>query len=348
MLKTVATTFSLSHSYGRDEISIIRSTERQIEEVFAQNKNLLCNMTWFGPQFNNGGWASVEQLANTGVKFDNLFLLAIIDPVYITNEQIDWMRQIFDIKRTFKIGMWADSKYEWNFHAIVTGQHMPDYPIEHLLMKDPSYTFICYQRKPRSHRIEFTRLLESTGLIHRGIVTLGGDNTEDQMYGLGQYAPTIKIDDPATNYTPDGSFSLFGGVPNDLVSLGRLDLWQNHFLNVVSETEFNEWHPRFVTEKTWKPILGLRPFIIHGQRSIYAWLHANGFRTFNHYWPHVPVETKDDQHGNVLSVIEFLSEKSNSELSAMYEEMLPDLLYNKERYKEFAKEQKHKMENLFQ
>ena len=132
------------------------------------------------------------------------------------------------------------------------------------------------------------------------------------------------------------------------VTLGQLSIWQQHFLNVISETEFNQWHRRFVTEKTWKPIFGMRPFIIHGQTRIYAWLRDQGFRTFNHYWPHVDVEISEDQHGTVMSVLHWLCDMSRTDLESMYRDMLPDLHYNRERFLEFSQEQYHKMHHIFE
>ena len=69
--------------------------------------------------------------------------------------------------------------------------------------------------------------------------------------------------------------------------------------------------------------------------------------TFNHYWPHISIEKNEDQHGAILEVIHFLCSKSQYELMDLYQIMLPDLVHNKERYIEFANEQKNKMHHLF-
>ena len=127
----------------------------------------------------------------------------------------------------------------------------------------------------------------------------------------------------------------------------RCDLPANadSYIHLVTETSVC---PRiFVSEKTWKPIMGLRPFIIHGQISIYKWLQNNGFKTFSKYWSHIDIENDSDQHGNVVKVIDFLSSRRTEELFTMYQDMYEDLVYNRNRFFEFAKEQKYKMENLF-
>jgi hypothetical protein len=348
-MNVIGTTFPANHQYGPDEIEIFKSTADQINEKFAGQRNLLINTTWFGPQFANGEWEKVEKLIASNATFDNLFLLSVIDPVYLTEDDIKYLESNLKTKSTYRIGMFDGSKLEWNFHSIVSAKHCCDLPADTLKLVDPVYAFLLYQRKPRRHRVELTRLLIEQGFHSKGIITLGTNKNSSYDWTEGLGSELLAIDDPPGNYhhgndKPDD----FGGIPNDLVTLGRLDIWQRHFLNVASETEFNQWHPRFVTEKTWKPIIGLRPFVIHGQSSVYSWLQNNGFQTFNHYWSHIPCDTGDDQHGNVLDVIDFLCKKSKEELVCMYADMLPVLEYNRSRFFEFAQEQKYKMNHLFQ
>jgi hypothetical protein len=346
MIEKIGTTFPASWQYGPDEIEIFDSTVRQIDQHFPDSRNLVINTTWFGSQFDNSGWRRILDLQ---AKFDNLFLLAVIDPIYLLDTDLQFIIDKFSIKQVHRIGMFADSVYEWNFHSVSVRRHCPQYSVQDLTLTDPQYVYMLYQRKPRLHRVEITNLILERNLDKKGILTLGDNNGSNYDWTQGRGIPSlITIDDSPQNYKHNGSKTDFGGIPNDLVSLGRLDLWQKHFLNIISETEFDNWTPRFITEKTWKPIIGLRPFIIHGQTSIYHWLRDMGFQTFNDYWSHIPIESSDDQHGTVLSVIDWLGSKSKEQLLEMYNDMLPRLIYNSERYQEFSKEQEYKMHNLFQ
>ena len=124
-----------------------------------------------------------------------------------------------------------------------------------------------------------------------------------------------------------------------------MDIWQHHFLTIVGETEFNPWDNMFITEKTWKPIFGLRPFLINGQTKIYKYLRDNGFKTFTHYFD---VELEDVKEFQVHDrIIDALKSLSNKNLIDMYSDMLPDLRHNRDRFFEFAKEQKIKIDNLW-
>ena len=94
----------------------------------------------------------------------------------------------------------------------------------------------------------------------------------------------------------------------------------------------------------------MRPFHIHGNPRSYQWLRNNGFKTFNHYWNHIPVETVNEsygQHDALMQVINWLCDMNKNEIEQMYQDMLPDLRYNKHRFREFSDEQHYKMQNIF-
>lgn len=344
MVESIGTTFPSGWQYGKEEIDIFHATIKQVDLKFPSSRNLVINTTWFGPQFNNNEWQKILDLNG---EYDNLFLLAVIDPIYLTKPDQDFIIEKFKIKNVYFLGMFADSPYEWNFHAAVMSEKSPNYTDRDLLLDDPVHRYLLYQRKPRLHRIEITKILVEQGMIEHGIVTLGNNDGSTYDWSQGTEGPVLVIDDSPSKYHHNGKTTDYAGIPNDLVSLGRIDIWKNHFLNIVSETEFDNWQPRFVTEKTWKPIIGMRPFVIHGQTSIYQWLRKNGFHTFNHYWPHVPIEESEDQHGNVMSVLHWLCDMDKESLISMYQDMLPSLRHNRERFLEFGREQYHKIHHLF-
>ena len=345
MVTRIGTHFPLDWPYGNDELEIFNKTEIQIDKHYTNQRNLLINTTWFGSQFDNTCWTEAMNLEG---EFDNLFLLCIIDPVYLFEEDLQKIINKYKIKKIHKIGMYEGESLEWNFHALIANDRMPEYTEEQVLMQSADFAYMLYQRKPRLHRIEITNILrEQPHLLERGIVTLGGVAKDGTDWQQGQEVVPMTIDDlPSAYNQKQGDHDDHAGVPNDLVTIGRLDLWQNHFLNVVSETEFDEWKPVFMTEKIWKPMIGLRPFHVHGNPRSYQWLRDRGFRTFNHYWKHLPVETAG-QHNALMDVINHLVDMPKSEVEQMYLDMLPDLRYNKERLTEFSDEQKYKMENIF-
>ena len=349
MLTKIGTTFPRNWTYGSEEIEIFEKTAQQIQSQFPDKRNLLINTTWFGPQFDNGEWQKIKKLFSDNARFDNLFLLSVIDPLYLTQKDISEICLRFGIKETYRIGMFDDSKYEWNFHAIVGDHLMPKYESNDVMLKSCDKDFLCYQRKPRAWRVDFTKLLQENNLLENGIITLGAKTENDHDWSEGRSWEPITLDESHEPYRNDGQNNEkhYGGIPNDLVTVGNLDIWNQCFLYISSETVFNHWEPVFVNERIWKPMIGLRPYIVQGNPKTYGWLEKNGFKTFNKYWPHIDLEHSVDVLNDHVRVLKFLASKSMDDKMSIYQDMLPDLIYNKQRFYEFSKEQKHKMENIF-
>ena len=122
--------------------------------------------------------------------------------------------------------------------------------------------------------------------------------------------------------------------------------WKHHFLHIVGGTSQSRWN-QFLTQIDFKPIIGMRPFLINGQTQNYKFWQRNGFRTFNHYFSGLDFERTDTVHATLIDAIQQLSKLSNSELLAMYDTMLPDLIHNRQRWYAWADEQKDQVENLF-
>jgi hypothetical protein len=216
-------------------------------------------------------------------------------------------------------------------------------------MSSPEWLYLSYNRKPRVHRIQFVNELVKNQIDSLGIITLGRD--VDNIYA--QEAQAIKyfdIGESPNDYASEGNWHLnedTHGIPQNLHSLGNMKIWQNHFLNIIGETEFNPWDHMFITEKTWKPMLGLRPFVINGQTKIYSYLRDNGFKTFNHYWPHIDIEN-GNVHETIVQLIFYLQSLGKDKLMELYKEMWPDLKHNQQRFFVFAKEQEYKLNHIFE
>lgn len=331
MLKTLGVTFTRSSQWYKTQIELISNIEEQINAQFPNDINLLINMTWFGPQFtNNNEYAKFLEYIRYQL-VDNIFLLASEDPCFFNKQETKQLIIDSRASQSFLLGHF-DTEYNFNFHSTVIGDFFPKYLEDELLLKDAKYTFLNYNRKPREHRKQLVDQLDKTQLSQFGIVTLGNDRDLDETVDEYQEG----------NWGMDNDL----GIPHDISSLGRLGYWQKHFLTVVSETDFEDHLWTFITEKTWKPIIGLRPFVINGQLEVYRWLRKNGFKTFNKYWSHIDLETCniDDIHKNICELIQWLQTQN---LNQMYLDMLPDLRYNKKRFNEFAIEQQHKMKNIF-
>lgn len=340
----LGTTFPPDYQWHVDEHEIINCLLSQIEKIWPDSINLLVNTTWFGPQFDNGLYEDFIARSEQS-KIDNLFFLAAADPVFLNSPQLEQLVDISGCHTVRYLGHF-DSPYRFNFHSLVLPKYFRTYERRDLILDQADWIFVNYNRKPREHRTALVKLLLNRRLTHHGIISLGENNDIYSKNTDGKIS--FLLGEKPEDFAKEGNWgmSMEFGIPHDIHSLGNMEIWQRHFLSIVGETEFYPWDNMFISEKTWKPILGLRPFVINGQQKIYGYLRDQGFKTFNHYWPDIDIE-EGDVHTTIVELIDYLGGFSKDQLKQMYNQMLPELLHNQQRFFEYSAEQRAKVENLF-
>lgn len=339
----VGVTFPPSYQWHTDETCLIDQLLRQIETAYPHQHNLLVNTTWFGPQFDNGAYEDFLQEIDIH-PVDNLFFLAAADPVFLNPDQLAHLVKISACKTVTYLGHF-DGEYYFNFHAMVLPKYFRQYHDDDLVLRDIKWLFVNYNRKPRVHRVDLVNKLVQHDLDRRGLISLGRN---DEMFSqTTEQTACFLLNEEPDDYAQEGNWGMDMryGIPHDIHSLGNMQIWQNHFITVVSETEFWPWDNMFISEKTWKPILGLRPFVINGQQKIYHYLRQQGFRTFEKYWPSIDIE-QQEVHQGIVDLLLYLAGLSTQELIQLWRSMLPDLLHNRDRFHEFSREQCLKIGNL--
>lgn len=105
-------------------------------------------------------------------------------------------------------------------------------------------------------------------------------------------------------------------------------IYVNFLIDIVAET-FTSGNCFFVTEKTARPILLKKPFVIFGSKDYLAYLRQMGFRTFADFWD----EDYDGYQGieryiKIIKLIDHIAKHSRTELETMYWDMQYTLDYN--------------------
>lgn len=231
--------------------------------------------------------------------------------------------------RVAKFG-YVDDGIKFDFWALICQNYFRKYTPQEVQPTNFKHVFLNYNRKPHRHRTELVNLFELNNLIQHGITTLGGSR--------------YTVNDKTKDYLEYGSGDIVGdvGIPNDIFSLGRLDIWNSHFLNIVSETQY-EYSPNvFVSEKIYKPIIGLRPFVINGSPNIYKWLQTIGFDCFEDIFP-VNELSRNDSTGmkfkNHAIICDVVKELCGTNLQTLYTSLIPRLIYNQNLFYEHARNQ---------
>jgi hypothetical protein len=99
------------------------------------------------------------------------------------------------------------------------------------------------------------------------------------------------------------------------------EFYLNFLIDIVAET-WTTGRTFFATEKTVRPMMLKKPFILMGSKNYLDYLHQMGFKTFNDFWN----EDYDGYEGKeryvkILELIDVLAQKSTDELEHMYWDM---------------------------
>lgn len=224
-----------------------------------------------------------------------------------------------------KIGYYKDSQYYYDFHSHMVLKYLnyENLNIQPEMIKIP---FMSLNGKPHLHREKLVKEIIKRQLHLKNIVSYNSVGSRFKLIA-------DKFD-----------YSTITPSPFDVYSLGNLENWRAHFLNVVTETTFNNEKFFFVTEKTYKPILGLKPFIIFGQNGNINIL--DKFKFENYYTDFIDITDLDlTDYNNQIKFLETLSNKSENYLQQKYKSLKEKILYNRQNFFVHQKQQQRNLKN---
>jgi hypothetical protein len=244
---------------GQMERNLVDALTESINNQYPQLKKVIAVTSWHEPAI------LVKEIQD--IDPDVTFLCSLTDPLGPIENLIDQLPG-----RVILIG-YVNGEYFFDFWAVACTKFFKTYTVEELEPVQFDNLFLNYNRKPHRHRIELVKLFEESTLIDQGCITLG-----DSKY---------TVSDNENDYLDFGANDVVGnvGIPNDVYSLGQLEIWNRSFINVVSETQYEFSENVFLSEKIFKPIIGLRPFIVNGSPGIYRLLKRAGFDCFDDLFP---------------------------------------------------------------
>ena len=256
-----------------------------------------------------------------------IIMTAWVEPHWYSNQRQlynhikDYPHHLFGYYRGVANSTWFE------FYAIVTETLFADYSDSELLPHFPSKTFINHNRSPRPHRESLYHLLAQCNLLEHGYVSYINQRIPgEELAKLPELYPVKKHGD---------SEPLFD-VPNDPFTLGDLKLWRDSVVYVVSD---GWWAPdgifaggAMITEKYYKPIIGLRPFLINGNRDSFLCLKEQGYDMFEDVFG---ITTRDLESRETIQemIVRELSKITKMNLNTRqqwYENLLPRLQANKQ------------------
>ena len=120
------------------------------------------------------------------------------------------------------------------------------------------------------------------------------------------------------------------------------DAWHNrgmtaqHYLDTYFNVTTETWPAEpsfFVTEKIYKPIMNLQPFILLGHPGLLAYLKENGYETFPEFFDehYDNIEDHAQRFYSVMQNIIRVNAMPQEELHGLYKRVWPKLLHNRQK-----------------
>ena len=311
----------------------LKKFEQQIVDSFLKtqaqdsSKTVVINSVWYTQEYHQ---LVLSQLKN--MDFDSIVLVAMIDAAI---PQINWYHEFG--RPVYTLGYYPGSN-NLDFWALFVDQFF-EHPkiselLDHNLINRP---YMCLNRKPHWHRVRLFNKLAALDLVHKGLVSMGG-----QGQAVTQLDADCGHDDLAPNANKDQT-----GLPNDIASIGLLSNWQQHFLNIVTETVYGINQNHFVSEKIFKPIVGLRPFLVYDTDGAKWWLESRKFQHYNQDFADI-CDLDLSQPDNLPDFLKILCDQPESYFRSKFVALMPKLLHNKNQFVTYVADQKHRIDQGLQ
>jgi hypothetical protein len=204
--------------------------------------------------------------------------------------------------------------------------------------------FLCFNhlvRDLRSYRISLLSRLMEKNIMDRGLISFHG-TTQDCQEEID--SPNTKISNYSKSliYKNIISNSKLPLIIDDLsinsnasahFGYQEYKLWQQSFLHIVNETVFYD-QKLHLTEKIFKPIVSLRPFVLTASFGNLKYLRSYGFRTFDNWWDegYDSIEDPDDRLDAITTIINDICQRPFHQIQEMLIEMQPTLEHNKNHF----------------
>lgn len=284
------------------------------QQIFQEEKNLLetlfKNLEKSKKRYVviNSTWLDDKRLKKClkNKKFDALVVCSLMDTPHLN---LDFLNN-FPIH---KVGYYKNSPYYFDLHSFMVSKYLK---VDPTAIDDSkiSIPFMSLNGKPHQHRIEFVKSLIKSKLNEKNLISFNSVETR----GL-----VLKLDKFKTQHiTPS---------PFDVYTLGNLENWNKHFLNIVTETVYNTEDIFFITEKTYKPILGYKPFFVYSKNGSINMLKHFGFEPYNSDFTDIS-DLDLSTTKNYIEFLKILSSQDEGYFQQKHKSLKEKILYNRNNF----------------
>ena len=280
---------------------------RELLQRLKPDNTIMIESTWYGGDFEINCKDAIEH-----IKPEKIILVSFHDAHIVKQRMFD--------QPVYEVGYY-DSPYFIDFWAHVVANKYT-LPTDDILLNHRTVTvpYLSYNRKPHEHRVRFYNQLVDADIHNKGTVSM------DKLQMLEDDVTPYLIDESVTDHD----------IPNDILTLGQTNLWCSSFMNIVTETWYDINRAYFVSEKIYKPIVGLRPFFVYAKDLGCKWLQDCGFETYENDFRDCYGKTVTAD--NLIDFLTVLCELSKNTpwLQTKFLALQEKILYNKQQFYKYV------------
>ena len=283
------------------------------------SRTVIVNSVWYTGDYHQQVMAELREIKPT-----HIFVVALLDPPIV---QLDWYNELNC--NVMGVGYYPGPGYI-DYCALFVDYFYQPVSQELLCSTEKIDTaYMCLNRKPHQHRMRLYQGLQDANLLDCGFVSMGGDTVPLRL---------LPEDCEGQEIAPNASREQYG-IANDIVSLGNLNNWQRHFVNIVTETIWDIEPSNFVSEKTFKPILGLRPFLIYAPNGGVECLRSRGFEPYVDDFNDITDVDLTEPY-NIPVFLTELCKQPQSYWQMKFVALKEKMLYNQQQFKDYVQQYK--------
>jgi hypothetical protein len=201
---------------------------------------------------------------------------------------------------------------EWHGYDMINYGEINEFnKSKNTLFQNPSKLFVCYNNTIRLHRTLLINQLEAHDLLEKGVVTYKlhrpdlVDEKDFELYAKPEYG---------INHFPR---SYFKGL-----------------IDIVTESRYLPGE-HYLSEKTFKPLIGLKPFLVLSAQGYHTWLERKGIKKYNIFDYSFDNEPKlEDRVEGIIQNLKRLDAlyKTPEDYANVLKELEPDMQHNLDAY----------------
>jgi hypothetical protein len=339
----IASTF---HQDGVPGSAILTKTIAQLESQLSSHPKRILVLHLINPELDHPTELTYHKLSVEVSRYkpDHIVCLNTIEPHWMVDLNRIINTIIRDIPYTL-MGCYknAPSVY-FDFCSTWTATLFQKYTDEELLPVESDKFFLTHNRNPYPHRQRFVADITFHDLLDSGFVSLGSFKGENLLI-----EENLR---PDQNYFNERQANI-NQIPQDTDSVGDLSVWQRQVLVVMSDSYWEKGTGKFgkmyMSEKFYKPILGLRPILLYTNPDNYMTFRDNGFDTFEDVFG-LSIEdmttSEELARSSIIKALLQLKAMTATQRLDWYNALLPRLLNNRRHFYDYVNQQFKTLEDF--